>query len=124
MSDTLYDRLGKSAGISALVDDIIEAHMINPVIKARFLPYRDKPEELATAKRHLCDFLGMGSGGPEQYGGRSMPDAHRGMNISDQEYLAAIDDIMAILDRHEIDEQSRKDVLAISYSLKGEIANL
>ncbi len=124
MSDTLYDRLGGSPGITALVDDILEAHMVNPVIKARFLPYREQPEDLAAAKKHLCDFLGMGSGGPEQYTGRSMPDSHRGMNISDQEYMAAIDDIMATLTRHKIDDETRKDVLAITYSLKGEIANL
>ena len=38
---TLYERLGGATGISALVDDIIEAHMNNPAIKARFLPSRD-----------------------------------------------------------------------------------
>lgn len=50
-----------------------------------------------------------------------MPDAHRGMNISEQEYLAVVDDILATLDKHKIDDQSRKDVLAIAYSLKDEI---
>jgi hemoglobin len=53
-----------------------------------------------------------------------MPDTHRGMNISAQEYMAAIDDILATLDKHKVDEQTRKDVLAIAYSLKGEIVHV
>jgi hemoglobin len=124
MSGSLYERLGGAAGIERLVDDIVEAHMNNPLIKARFLPYRDKPDHLATVKKHLRDFLGMGGGGPEQYRGRTMPETHRGMNISAQEYMAAMDDILAALDRHKIDEQTRKDVLAIAYSLKSEIIHV
>ncbi len=124
MSNNLYERLGSATGISDLVDDIVEAHMNNPLIKARFLPYREKPDVLAKIKRHTCNFLGAGSGGPEQYSGRSMLDAHRGMNISEQEYMAAVDDILASLDKHKVDDQSRKEVLAIAYSLKGQIVRV
>jgi len=121
MARSLYDRLGGAPGVKALVDDVVEAHMNNPVIQARFLPYRDDPETLSTVKQHLCDFFCSGSGGPETYSGRSMPEAHRGMNISAEEYMAATDDIMATLDKHGIDEGTRKDVLAIAYGLKDEI---
>ena len=124
MNKSLYDRLGGASGIAKLVDDIVEAHMNNPVVKARFLPYRDKPEIMVKIKRNTRDFLGAGSGGPEQYAGRSMPDAHRGMNISEQEYMAVVDDILATLAKHRIDDETRKDVLAIAYSLKGEILHV
>jgi hemoglobin len=46
------------------------------------------------------------------------------MNISAAEYVAALDDILAVLRRHGIDEQTQKDVLAIAYSLKGEIVHV
>ena len=124
MNKTLYECLGGASGIAKLVDDIVEAHMNNPVIKARFLPYRDDPDHLASVKRHTCNFLGAGSGGPEQYKGRSMPETHRGMNISAEEYMAVIDDILSALDKNKIDEQSRKDVLAIAYSLKDQIMHV
>ncbi len=124
MEQSLYERLGSASGIAALVDDIVEAHMKNPTIKARFLPTLDDPEHLAVVKGHLRNFLGAGSGGPEKYKGRSMPAAHRGMNISPGEYLSAIDDIMSTLEKHRIDEQTRKDVLAIAYSLKNEMINV
>jgi hemoglobin len=118
---TLYERLGGAVAISKMVDDIVEAHLNNPVIKARFLPYLSKPERVAEVKTHMCNFLGAGSGGPEKYAGRSMVDSHRGMNINEAEYMAAVDDIMAVMERHEIDESARKDVLAITFALKGEI---
>lgn len=123
-SRTLFDRLGASAGISALVDDIVAAHMENPVIGARFRPMLDTPDKLVQAKQHLCAFLEAGSGGAQAYTGRSMRDAHRGMNISAAEYMAAIDDIMSVLRKHEIDEQTQKDVLGIAYSLKAEITHV
>ncbi len=123
-SASLYERLGKSEGISAIVDDVAEAHVNNAVIGARFHPYLDNPARLAELKLHLCTFLELGSGGPARYAGRSMPDAHRGMNISAAEYMAATDDILAALKKHGIDEQTQKDVLAICYALKGEIMHL
>lgn len=118
---TLYERLGGKSGISKLVDDIVDAHLKNPVIQARFRPYLEKPEKVAEVKKHTCDFLGAGSGGPENYTGRSMTETHRGMNISEAEYMAAVDDILSVLEKHGIDESARKDVLAITYALKGEI---
>ena len=118
---SLYDRLGGAEGIPKLVDDIVGLHLENEAIKARFIPLTKDPEKLAEARGHLINFLSMGSGGSEEYKGRSMTDAHFGMNISDGEYMAAIDDIMAAMKKHNIDEQSQKDVLAITYSLKNEI---
>ena len=123
-STSLFRRLGGEAGIRALVDDIVEAHMQNPTITARFLPYKEQPQKLAEVKQHLHEFLVTGSGGPGEYTGRSMPETHRGMNISEEEYMAAIDDILKVLRAHDIDEQSQKDVLAIAYSLKSEIMRL
>lgn len=121
---SLYERLGGESGIRDIVDDIVEAHMANPVIRARFLPYREDPDKLATVKQHLCDFIGAGTGGPGTYQGRSMPDAHRGMNIAEEEYMAAVDDILATLDKHGVDTGSRQEMLNIAYALKGDIMRL
>lgn len=120
----LFERLGGSRGIGALVDDIVTLHMENPVIRARFLPYAEQPERLAVIKRHTCAFLEAGSGGPAEYKGRGMREAHRGMNVNEAEYMAATDDILAALRKRGIDEQTQKDVLAIAYSLKQEILHV
>jgi hemoglobin len=121
---SLFERLGGSSGIDTLVEDIVALHMENPVIRARFRPYLETPDKLAVTKKHLCAFLEAGSGGTAQYTGRSMQATHRGMNISAAEYMAATDDILTALRKHRIDEQTQKDVLAIAYSLKGDILHL
>lgn len=115
---TLFERLGGTAGITAIVDDIIEAHMNNPAINARFKPYAEQPERFAKIRQHTIDFFSAGGGGPVEYKGRDMPTTHQGMNISSAEYMHVIDDIIGVLEKHKIDEESKKDVLAILWSLK------
>ena len=124
MADTLFQRLGGSSGINALVADIVALHMENPVIQARFRPYLETPEKMEITKKHLCAFLEAGSGGTAKYTGRTMRDTHRGMNISAAEYMAAVDDILTALRKRGVDDETQKDVLAIAYSLKGEILHV
>lgn len=50
-----------------------------------------------------------------------MLTAHTGMNISPGEYMHVMDDIMLALDKNDISEDSKKEVLAILWSLKGMI---
>lgn len=118
---SLYERLGCIEGISAIVDEVVEAHMTNPAVKARFLPLKDDSTHFSEVRQHLIHFFAMGSGGPEQYSGKDMHSAHRGMNISQGEYMSVIDDILSALDKRQIDEQSKKDVLAILFSLKDQM---
>ena len=121
---SLFLRLGGTEGINRLVEDIVTLHMENPTIRVRFRPYLETPDKLAIVKAHLCTFLEAGSGGTAKYAGRDMRTAHRGMNITEAEYMAAIDDILAVLKKHGIDESTQKDVLAIAYSLKGDIMHV
>ena len=121
MTATLYERLGGAEGVSALVDGVVEAHLENPVINARFLPYLEDPARVEEIKAATRDFFGAGSGGPEVYSGRSMPEAHRGMNISVAEYVAAVDDILGVMAARGHDNRTRAEVLAILWSIKGEV---
>jgi hemoglobin len=123
-SASLFERLGGSSGIKAIVDDIVARHMENPVIQARFRPYLDTPGKIDTIKKHVCAFLEAGSGGTAQYTGRTMQATHRGMNINEAEFIATLDDILAALKKRGVDDQSQKDVLAIGYSLKADILHV
>jgi hemoglobin len=117
MATTLYQRLGGADGIARLVDDIIAAHMVNPLVKTRFENIKD----LDHAKKMAREFFSAGSGGPVTYTGKDMRSAHTGMNISEQEYLAVVDDIVDTMQKHGMSEETKKDVIGILYSLKGEI---
>jgi hemoglobin len=117
MTAALYERLGSAAGIARLVDDVMAAHLANPIVKTRFENIKD----MEHAKRMAREFFCAGSGGPEPYTGRDMLAAHKGMNISEQEYLAVMDDIVGAMNKHELDESTKNDVIAVLYSLKGNI---
>lgn len=114
---SLYERLGRRDGIARIVDDVMAAHAANPVVGTRFRNIKD-PDH---AKRMATEFFCAGSGGPEPYTGRDMLATHTGMNISEQEYIAVMDDILGVLARHGIDDATRGEVTAVLYSLKGQI---
>ncbi len=124
MTTTLYERLGAAKGITKLVDDIVDHHMNNPVINARYLPLKDNPERFAMIRQHTINFFCAGAGGPQRYDGRGMVGAHKGMNVSEQEFLAVIDDVMQAMEANHYKADEKKDVLAILYSLKAEIIRL
>ena len=117
MAATLYERLGGAEGITRLVNDAVNAHLANPIVKTRF----ENTKDIEHAKKMSVAFFCAGAGGPETYPGRDMLTAHRGMNISEQEFIAVVDDILGALDKNHVGENERKDVLAVLYSLKGDI---
>lgn len=118
-SDTvsLYERLGRFDGITRIVDDVMNAHLANPVVRTRF----EAAKDLDHAKNMAVEFFCAGCGGPEAYTGRDLLVAHKGMNISEQEYMAVMDDILAALEKNHIDPATRGEVTAVLYSLKGQI---
>src|SRR4030065_384836 len=117
MSTTLYQRLGGADGIARIVDDFVAAHLENPIVKSRFEYIKD----MEHAKQMAREFFSAGAGGPEPYTGKDMFTAHKGMNISEQEYMAAMDDIIGAMNKQKITEDAKNDVIAILYSLKGNI---
>ena len=117
MATTLYERLGGADGIARIVDDVMAAHLDNPIVKARF----ENTKDMEHAKRMAREFFCAGTGGPEVYTGKDMLSAHKGMNISEQEYLEVMDDIVGAMHKNQIDDGTKNEVVAILYSLKGNI---
>ena len=113
---SLYDRLGGTDGINEIAGAVVQAHSINPAIKDFFA---DSDMEKLT--RDVADFFNMGSGGPAEYQGRDMPSAHKDMNLNEAHLVAAIDDVLGVLDARGVDPVTRNEVLGILYSFKGEV---
>jgi len=121
---SLFERLGGTDGISLIVDDIVEAHLVNPVIAEVFIPLSEDPEHLASFKTHVKEFLSAGTGGGATYTGKDLPTAHKGLNTTEKEFMSAVDDILMVLAKHNIDEETKKDMLYILYSMKGAVIGL
>ena len=117
MAASLFDRLGGEEGIRRLVTDIVDNHYRNPLIRTRFEQVKDR----AALERHSVEFLCAGSGGPQAYTGRDLLSVHQGMNVSEQELIAAIDDIVAAMSKNQLEQSVQNEVVAILYSLKGDV---
>ncbi len=116
MSDSLYERLGGSEGITRIASDVIDNHNRNDRISQRFAD-----SDPAKLKRLAAEFIISGSGGPAVYQGKDMVAAHRGMNIDGDEFLAVVDDIMDALDQHGVGQREKGEVLFVLFSLKNQV---
>lgn len=119
-ASSLYDRLGGHEGITRITRELMKNHMANPLVKMRY----EASEDLARVERRVIEFFCAGAGGPQAYSGQDMLNTHRGMNISEQEFVAVIDDAMAALATCEVPPPVRNEVLAILWSMKPEVVRV
>ena len=119
---SLYERLGGIYPISAVVDDFIDRIMRDPRLNAN--PHVDEAHHKVTItgfKYLVTEQLADASGGPQRYSGRSMEESHREMQITAAEWDAFIDDLNQTLDKFEVPDQERSEVLAIIESTRKDI---
>jgi hemoglobin len=116
---TLYERIGGAAVLRQIASDLVDAHIANPTIGQRF-----RAIDAGIAKQHAFEFLCMGSGGPEVYTGRELTEVHSGMNINEQEFVAAVDDLLSVLQRNNVGPREQQEVLFIFFSLKGQVLRI
>ena len=88
--DSLYRALGEREGIARAVDAILVHVLADARINDKFRA--TDPAELAPL---LVDQICEAAGGPCTYRGRSMPEAHAGLKITDAQFAAFVEDVVA-----------------------------
>src|SRR5574341_82918 len=78
---SLYDRLGGTPAITAVVGDFLEAVGNDGRVKNQ-----PPPARVPSLKQSLVDLLCQATGGPCVYQGRDMKAAHAGMGITQEEF--------------------------------------
>ena len=116
MSKSLYERLGGTDAITKISSDLVDIHLGNPRISARYAE-----SDPVKVKRQVSTFFIAGTGGPNDYDGKDMLAAHTGMNIDNDEFVAVLDDAMLALDKNNIAQREKEEVLFILYGMKSEI---
>jgi hemoglobin len=119
---SLYERLGGIYNIATVVDDFIDRIMVDDRLNAN--PRVDEAHHRVLPpgfKYLVTEQVGEASGGPQRYTGRSMEDLHRDLLISEDEWEAFIDDFKQTLDKFEVPEQERSELLAIIESTRDAI---
>ena len=136
---SLYDRLGKTPGITKVVDQLVanvgaETATTNSVLLRTHKPMLDAvngvngaaptdPTRLQRLRNHVIDQLGQATGGPVTYTGLDMVTAHKGMNISSIEFSVWRDQLQSSLNINKVGAQEQKEVFAIIDNMENDVIN-
>ena len=119
---SLYERLGGIYSIACVVDDFIDRVMKDPRLNANpavnEAHHRVPPPGF---KYLVTEMVGMATGGPQKYTGRSMADSHRDMNITPKEWEAFMDDFQQSLDKFKVPAAEQTELKAIVNSTYADI---
>lgn len=116
---TLYERLGGYDAISAVVKDLLPRLMSDSRL-GRFWENRGA-DGINREEQLLIDFLCSSAGGPLLYTGRDNKTSHKGMGISESDWEKFIAHLNATLEKFELPQQERDDVIGFIESTKADI---
>jgi truncated hemoglobin YjbI len=118
---SLFTRLGGMAAVEAVIDEFLKNVAGDARINRFFAQTVASPARTAALRQNLIDQVCAGSGGPCEYKGLDMKTAHRGMNISDVEFDALVEDLVKALDRFQVPTAEKAALLGILAPMRGDI---
>jgi hemoglobin len=114
--DALYLELGGTPGITSVVDAFLPR--INGDARINTLFRNVDHDDL---RRLVIEQLCAATGGPCTYTGRSMQEAHSGLNLTEADFKAFVDDLVAAMNQLKVPKPSQKKLLALLAPMKPQI---
>ena len=105
--DPLFHDLGGRDGIATIVDDATSNFLSDPRIKATF-----DNTNMDRFKVNLTDQLCLVAGGPCEYKGHSMSEAHKGLHVTNADFNALVEDLQAGMDKAGVPFATQNRLLA------------
>ncbi len=119
---TLYERLGGYDAVTAVVNDLLPRLQADAQLR-RFWQHRGE-DGVTREKQLLIDFLCACAGGPLYYTGRDMKTSHKGMKISESDWVAFLGHLNATLDTFRVPQAEREEAVAFIQSTKADIVEV
>jgi hemoglobin len=119
---SLYDRLGGLAPISVVVSDFIDALVPDTILNTN--PAIDAARKAVPApylKYHVTAMVCQATGGPCQYHGQGMKEAHAHLNITEREWDRMVTLFEEVLAKHKVSAKEAQELLEIVGSTKADI---
>ncbi|MEP6648825.1 MAG: group 1 truncated hemoglobin [Lapillicoccus sp.] len=92
-----YDAVGGGAAVSAVVERFYQLVVGDP----RLAPFFDGVD-MPALKRHQVFLVSQVMGGPVEYEGRELRDAHAGLNIGEDDFAAVVGHLVASLREFDV----------------------
>jgi hemoglobin len=113
---TLFYRLGGKSAIAAVVGQFVAYNNSDDMIAHRW-----KTSDVASLKEYLTELVCQATGGPCVYGGKSMDVAHAGLKVTETEFNRVAVNLGKALDKFNVPQKEKSELLAIIGSLKGKV---
>lgn len=117
--ESLYNRLGGRPAITAVVGEFTARITADNRIN-KHIAKTDLPKLKFLLAEQICDV----SGGPCKYSGRTMPDTHKGMKITQQEFIRTGEHLAAALDKFKVSAKDKEPLLNTFGGLQNDIIGL
>jgi hemoglobin len=116
---SLYERLGGVDAITAVTRAAVDRQMKDDRINQKYA--RTNVDRLI---KEFVDQICQATGGPCTYTGRSMTEAHHYMGVTNGEFQAFVEDVVAVLDDFKVGKAEQDELLNILAPLQGEIVEV
>jgi len=119
MERSLYERLGGMESIVGVVEDFRDRVAEDARINQKFAR-----TDLDRLRKMLIDQVCEVAGGPCIYTGRNMKDAHAGMKVTNGEFDALVEDLVATLNHFKVGKTEQAEILGVLGPLKSDIVEV
>jgi hemoglobin len=116
---SLYDRLGGKSAITAVVDTFVARVAADARINKKFAR-----SNIPRVKAMLVEQVCMQTGGPCTYSGRGMKEAHSNMRVTEGEFNALVEDLVAALNAFNVPKREQDELVAALGSMKADIVEV
>lgn len=120
-SATLYDRLGGKDAIAAVVNDFVNAVDADDRIKNEAVAERLKGVNVDELKAKITNLVCQGAGGPCEYKGRNMKQAHVGLYITNAEFDIVVENLVKTLDQYKVPEKEKNELLGLLGPMRADV---
>lgn len=115
---SVYERIGGEAAVNAAVDIFYRKVLADDRI-SQFFDTVDMEAQAAKQKA----FLTMAFGGPNNYTGKDMREAHKHMNLNETHFDAVVENLAATLTELGVADSDIAEIAAVASSVKDDVLN-
>ena len=116
---TLFERLGGKPAVNAAVDIFYTKVIADASINHLFSGV-DMPRQIAKQKA----FLTYAFGGAESYSGKSMREAHKHLNLTEDHFNAVAGHLKSTLEELDVPQELQDEVMQVVGSTHDDVLNL
>lgn len=121
---SLYERIGGFNAIAMVVDRFSDEVVKNPKLNVNpALKEWNRSGQLPGLKFMRTLWLCQTAGGPFQYTGKELGEAHKDLHITSDEFDEVGAEIARALDHFSVAEREKQEVLAAIVARKAEVVN-